>query len=176
MEKSDIEFKGKMAWGRNERFGMGLVRSSSFGRKRVALISSDVMEIDCFDNFPAKKLCYSYFNSEMSALERLPQDVLIRILCGVEHDDLKSLFFVSKSIREATLIAKQWYFAYSTPKKTMIRFPNAIDMENLVEFNEIEQAPKQARLPRARLSHKKLADISVALFTSGGEENWRSVQ
>ena len=25
----------------------------------------------------------------------------IRILCGVEHDDLKRLFFVSKSLREA---------------------------------------------------------------------------
>ena len=70
-----------------------------------------------------------------------------------------------------TLIAKQWHFAYSTPRKTL-GFPNAIDLENLDEFNEIEQAPRQVRIPRARLSSKKLADISVALFTSAGEENW----
>lgn len=28
-------------------------------------------------------------------------DLQIRVLCGVEHDDLKRLFHVSKSIREA---------------------------------------------------------------------------
>lgn len=155
-------------------FGMGLVRSTSFGRKRVALPSNDVMEIDCFDRTPTKRHCSyeaSFFTSDKSTLEALPQDILIRILCGVEHDDLKKLFFVSKSIREATLIAKQWHFAYSTPKKTL-GFSNAIDLENLDEFNEIEQAPRQVRIPRARLSGKKLADISVALFTSAGEENW----
>ncbi|CDO99633.1 unnamed protein product [Coffea canephora] len=158
----------------NGGFGMGLVRSTSFGRKRVALPSNDVMEIDCFDRTPTKKRCSyeaSFFTSDKSTLEALPQDVLIRILCGVEHDDLKRLFFVSKSLREATLIAKQWHFAYSTPRKTL-GFPNAIDLENLDEFNEIEQAPRQVRIPRARLSSKKLADISVALFTSAGEENW----
>ncbi|KAL3519640.1 hypothetical protein ACH5RR_017789 [Cinchona calisaya] len=170
-----------MAWGcnlqgENEGFGMNLVRSTSFGRKRVALTSHYGMESDCFDNTFTKKQCSSseasFFSSDKSVLESLPQDVLIRIVCGVEHDDLKRLFFVSKLIREVTLIAKQWHFAYSTPKKTL-RCPNAIDLENLGEFDEIEQrAPKQVRIPRARLSSKKVADISVALFTSGGEENW----
>ncbi|XP_071914082.1 F-box protein SKIP27-like [Coffea arabica] len=95
---------------------------------------------------------------------------MIRTLCGVEHDDLKRLFFVSKSIREATLIAKRWHFADSTPKKTL-GFPNAIDFENVDELM-IEQAPRQVRIPRARLSSKKLADISVTLYTSAGEQNW----
>ncbi|KAL3522172.1 hypothetical protein ACH5RR_015006 [Cinchona calisaya] len=159
--------------------GMGLVRSTSFGRKRVALSSNDLMEIDCFDKTPTKKqLCRSssepsFFTSEnKSVLEALPQDVLIRILCGVEHDDLKRLFFVSKSIREATLIAKQWHFEYRTPKKTL-RFRDAVDLENLDEFNELEpQAPRRLRVPRSRLNSKNLADISLALFTSAGGENW----
>ncbi|XP_061352392.1 F-box protein At1g61340-like [Gastrolobium bilobum] len=54
-------------------------------------------------------------NSESSSLKTLPQDILIKVLCGVDHEDLKQLFHVSKTIREATLIAKQ-HFDYTTPK------------------------------------------------------------
>ncbi|XP_022892247.1 F-box protein At1g61340-like [Olea europaea var. sylvestris] len=159
----------------NEGYGMGLVRSTSFGRKRVALSHFNLEfdgHDDCILTTPAKRQCYedSFFCSDKSILEALPQDVLIRILCGVEHDDLKRLVFVSKTLRDATLIAKQWHFAYSTPRKT-IGFQN---VGNLCEFNEVEapNAPKQLRVPRSRLSAKKLADISVTLFSSGSEDNW----
>ncbi|XP_061368219.1 F-box protein At1g61340-like [Gastrolobium bilobum] len=54
-------------------------------------------------------------NSESSSLKTLPQDILINVLCGVDHEDLKQLFHVSKTIRETTLIAKQ-HFDYTTPK------------------------------------------------------------
>ncbi|XP_022845694.1 F-box protein SKIP27-like [Olea europaea var. sylvestris] len=129
----------------NEGYGVGLVRSTSFERQRVALSQT-------------KRQCYE------SVLEALPQHVLIRILCLVEHEDLKRLVLVSKSIRDATLDV-----AYSTPRKT-IGFQNVEDMR---EFNDVKDpnAPKQSRVPRCRLSSKKLAAISVALFASGSEDN-----
>ncbi|XP_022870113.1 F-box protein SKIP27-like [Olea europaea var. sylvestris] len=158
----------------NEGYGVGLVRSTSFGRKRVAL-SNINLEFDGHNVYnlttPTKRQCYenSILCSDKYVLEALPQDVLIRILCGVEHDDLKRLVLVSKSIRDATLIAKRWHFAYSTPRKT-VGFQNVEDMR---EFNDIEapNAPKQSRVPRSRLSSKKLAAISVALFAFGSGDN-----
>ncbi|CAA2982427.1 F-box At1g61340-like [Olea europaea subsp. europaea] len=157
----------------SEGLGMGLVRNTSFGRKRVSL-SNTAMEFDEFiPSTPLKRQCYedSFFCSEKSALEAFPQDVLIRILCSVEHDDLKRLFFVSKTIREATLIAKHMHFAYSTPKKT-VGFRN-VDASS--EFDEIiaPNAPRQSRIPHSRLDEKKLDDLSVALFASDNEDSWR---
>nr|GMC87997.1 F-box protein At1g61340-like [Ipomoea batatas] len=155
--------------------GLGLVRSHSFGRKRVVL---SAMESDDFlSTTPPKKHCpeVSFPICQKSVLEALPQDVLIRIVCGVDHDDLKRLFHVSKAIREATLIAKDWHFEYSTPRKT-IGFKSPIDFEDLGEFNEVEapNAPRQSRVPRSRVSRKKLAGLSIALFASDDEEDWRS--
>ncbi|PIN05195.1 hypothetical protein CDL12_22272 [Handroanthus impetiginosus] len=148
----------------NQGFGMGLVRSTSFGRKRVACIDFD--DDDDYNlRTLSKKQCFENSFSEKSILEDLPQEILIRILCGVDHDDLKNLFFVSKSVREVTLIAKKSHFAYSTPRKATTMFKN---VEDFGDFNDVEapNAPKQSRVPRFRLSRKKLADISVALFAS----------
>ena len=131
----------------------------------------------------------------------------IRILCGVDHEDLDQLSHVSKSIREAvsvtkfahfisliahrfsrfdssrefkvrieidfgfdsvknlqTLIAKQWHFAYSTPRKVRA-FRSAVDFDR-PEDDEIEapSAPKQSRPIKSRLFGKKLDGISVNLF------------
>ncbi|XP_009601231.1 F-box protein At1g61340-like [Nicotiana tabacum] len=155
----------------------GLVRSTSFGRKRIFL--PEIVDVDDFiSTTPTKKLCrQNSFSSSVnvkSPLEVLPQDILIRIVCGVDHDDLKRLFHVSKAIREATVVAKKWHFEYNTPRKT-VGFKNATtDMENWSESYESEapNAPRQSKVPRSRLSRKKLADISVSLFTSDGEENW----
>ncbi|KZV55208.1 hypothetical protein F511_12795 [Dorcoceras hygrometricum] len=157
----------------SEGYGMGLVRSSSFGRKRVALsdICGEFGDDDYYSSI-SKRQCFqdSFLSMDKSALENLPPEILIRILCGVEHDDLKRLFFVSNAIREATLIAKQCHFAYSTPRKT-VGFRN---IETPDDFNEVEapNAPKQSRVPRFRLSKKKLEDISVVLFPSGDEEGF----
>ncbi|XP_047954126.1 F-box protein At1g61340-like [Salvia hispanica] len=160
-----------------EGYGMGLVRSTSFGRKRVFL-SNQSIEFgdydDCAANPSSKRRCSqnSVFSGEETSLEDLPQEILIRILCGVEHDDLKSLFFVSKAVRDATLIAKESHFAYNTPRKTVGVLPfskNRVDwLGELKEF-EAPNAPLQHRVPRKRLSAKNLADISVALFASGDE-------
>lgn len=43
-------------------------------------------------------------------LESLPQELLIKILCGVRFTDLKHLCLVSKTIRDAALVAKEVHF------------------------------------------------------------------
>ncbi|CAH9133700.1 unnamed protein product [Cuscuta epithymum] len=103
-------------WKKGEGLGLGLVRSRSFGRKRVALpIAAAIMEeddhngafISTTDSSPPKRHCseVSFPACQKSVLDALPQDVLIRIVCGVEHDDLKRLFHVSKGIREAVSVS-----------------------------------------------------------------------
>lgn len=159
----------------NDGYVIGLVRSASFGRKRVALTTNGLELADGDDGFfctSSKRHCYqdSFLPVEKSALEALPQDILIRILCGVEHVDLKRLFFVSKTIRETTVIAKQTHFAYSTPMKA--GGFQRVDIFGDFDEGEAPNAPKQSRVPRSRLSKKKLADISVALFLSDEEDCW----
>ncbi|CAI9292685.1 unnamed protein product [Lactuca saligna] len=111
----------------------------------------------------------SLFCYERSLLEALPQEILIKILCGVDHDDLKRLFHVSKPIREAALIAKKLHFEYSTPKK-IPAFRCSLNLEEFPsrDFDEIEapNAPKQSRVSRSRLTKKNLAAITVSLFAS----------
>lgn len=64
-----------------------------------------------------------------------------------------------------TLIAKQWHFEYSTPKKKKIpAFRTPIAMEDADEFLEIEAPNAPMRKSKSRLSKRKLTDISVALF------------
>ncbi|GER54084.1 F-box family protein [Striga asiatica] len=154
----------------NGGYGMGLVRSTSFGRKRVFLsnvISSDFQSEDLAATTPSKRRCFdqdSVSIESKSVLEDLPQEILIKILCGVEHDDLKRLFFVSKAIREAH------HFAYSTPRKT-VGFQDEWQFGNFDEA-EAPNAPKQLRVPRRKLSAKKLVDISVKLFASSDDSHW----
>ncbi|CAK7350714.1 unnamed protein product [Dovyalis caffra] len=161
---------GALVSGEEEGLGFKFVRSYSFGRKRVLstknnVNNEDLLNLDSTFNSPLKRLCS--LEPEKSNLESLPQDILIRVLCGVDHDDLKQLFHVSKVIREATLIAKQWHFAYSTPRKSQA-FRTPIDLENPSELNEIEapNAPKHRRSYKSQLNRKSIADVSVALFAS----------
>ncbi|KAI3409286.1 F-box domain-containing protein [Psidium guajava] len=67
--------------------------------------------------------------SEKPTLEDLPQDVLIRILCHVQHGDLKHLVRFCKTIKEATVVAKQCHFAYTTPTKIRA-FRNSTNLQN----------------------------------------------
>ncbi|XP_042038296.1 F-box protein At1g61340-like [Salvia splendens] len=116
---------------------------TSFKRKRVAL--SNTISIDFDAPTPWT-----------SALEDLPQEILIRIMCGVEHEDLESLLLASKTMRDAAVIAKQTHFAYNTPTKRVNKF----------EQVETPQAPKLHHSSCRRLSFKKLVGISVCLFAS----------
>ncbi|GJT53247.1 hypothetical protein Tco_0988301 [Tanacetum coccineum] len=91
----------------------------------------------------------------------------IKILCGVDHDDLKSLFHVSKPIREVVVIEKKWHYEYSTPKK-ILAFRCSLNLEEFPQSNfedmEAPNAPKQSRMFHPRWSRKNLATIRVSLF------------
>ncbi|KAL5986843.1 hypothetical protein ACLOJK_015177 [Asimina triloba] len=92
----------------------------------------------------------------------------VRIVCGVDHDDLKQLFHVSKTIREASfgqaIVAKQTHFAFSTPSSKNSLLKPFSDLEDGSKFEEAPDAPRQPRQYRSRFGSKKLAEISVALF------------
>ncbi|PSS24692.1 F-box protein [Actinidia chinensis var. chinensis] len=188
MGKSDLigncceELRNKMGLGKrcgsdlSEGLGLGFVRyTRSMSGKRIAISSN--MEVDSTVSPQKMKKQWSEkmnSSSDKSLLEAMPQDILVMILCGVGHEDLKQLFHVSKQIREATLVAKKMHFEYSTPTKSLA-FRNSIDLGDVEkDFEEIEapNAPKQIRTYRSRLRGKKLADISVALFSSPDEEQW----
>ncbi|KAI4296623.1 hypothetical protein L6164_036569 [Bauhinia variegata] len=142
--------------------------TQTLGRKRVVISNNvEASEHDSTSMAPLKRQCSGILivNSERSRLEALPMDVLIRVLCGVDHEDLKQLFHVSKTIREATVNAKQYHFEYSTPKKKTFTFRSSIEMGEGDDFQEIEAPHAPLRKAKSRLSGTKLADISVALFT-----------
>ncbi|WCJ26934.1 F-box family protein [Euphorbia peplus] len=134
----------------------------SFGRKRI-LVEDFLFPIDDDLNKRFSKFQKSKSESK-SKIESLPEDLLIKILCGVDHGDLKQLYHVSTVIREAALVAEKTHFAYSTPTKTRV-FRAPIECGD-DEFDEIEapNAPKFERKYSSRLNGKKLADISVRLF------------
>ncbi|KAL1222881.1 F-box protein [Cardamine amara subsp. amara] len=136
--------------------GLGLEFAKSkrgFGRKRVLVSDGQIR-----DSSKVREETLS----KSRKLEALPQDILVRIICGVEHEDLKQLFNVSKTIREATLIAKKWHFEYTTPRKTLF-FQNGLD--SMIDLRGGIEAPllKKHRLSRISCD-KKVSKISMALF------------
>ena len=70
-----------------------------------------------FIGTPLKRRCGEMVEveAEKSILESVARDILIRILCGVDHDNLKQLLYVSSTIRDATITVRMSHFAYSTP-------------------------------------------------------------
>uniref|UniRef100_A0A7N0VLQ7 F-box domain-containing protein n=1 Tax=Kalanchoe fedtschenkoi TaxID=63787 RepID=A0A7N0VLQ7_KALFE len=169
-----------------EMIGFGAVRATrGLGRKRVGISKEEVEESEScsgseleFNTPPLKRQCSEKFElleSDMSPIEALPQELLIRVLCGVEHADLKRLVLVSKSVMEAALVAKRTHFAYSTPTKVRA-FRNAVDMDES-DSNEIEapNAPRRPRIRWRRISLKSKEDLAVSLFQSDDDyqaERW----
>lgn len=129
-----------------------------------------MLEIPATESTPVKRQRSRTTNvslsSERSCLESLPQELLIRVVCGVDHEDLKSLNIVSKSIREASLIAKELHFSYTTPKKTRAS-------RNQLAFEDSSQQVEDVEPPNAPVRHRwtkakrkeELSNVSVALFT-----------
>ncbi|EOA15603.1 hypothetical protein CARUB_v10005669mg [Capsella rubella] len=189
--KSDGGFHGEEE---ELELGLGSVRfTRGLGRKRILIsscvresLSRSAVEIPVVPESPPVKCSLkrqrscrrtivssssssSSSSSEKSRLESLPQDLLIRVICGVDHDDLKSLKLVSTSIREASLIAKRLHFAYTTPRKTRA-FRNSIKLEEISDPSHQEEdieppnAPNHYRWTKAKRK-EQLSSVSVALFT-----------
>ncbi|CAN1149704.1 F-box protein At1g61340 [Linum perenne] len=134
-----------------------LVRYRSFGRKRIT-VDVESWDMETGPSTPLKRHC-SGNNMAVAELESLPQELLVKVICGVNHEDLKQLVLVSKPVSEATSIARELHFAYSTPRKVRANFDFDID--------EIEtpRAPRAVR-GHKRLSEKDASELSVSLFGS----------
>ncbi|KAJ4887330.1 F-box protein [Raphanus sativus] len=143
-----------------------------FGRKRVLVsVTGDSVFTSPVGTISSKKLCDKTLATscgQSRELEDLPLDILVKIICGVEHEDLKQLFHVSKIIREATLIAKQTHFAYSTPRKTLVFRLGRYGSDKPFDLGEDEMeapaAPLQKKRYRRINRNEDNSGVSVALF------------
>ncbi|XP_031501287.1 F-box protein SKIP27 [Nymphaea colorata] len=152
----------------------------AIGRKRIIVPNrSELPPMSCLREFRPAKRRNSNANlvstdpSRNLHLEALPLDILVRILCGVDHEDLKQLYLVSKTIKAAAMVAKDYHFAFSTPKATRSRSV-ALDSSEVSSISaegntEAPNAPLRHRYAKAR-SGKKFAEISVNLFCSAAED------
>ncbi|CAN6219235.1 unnamed protein product [Urochloa humidicola] len=102
-----------------------------------------------------------HMDDAVSLLESLPQDVLIKVLCKVNHSDLRQLLLVSKPVNEATVVARELHFKFATPSsKAVFRGDDdGIDEDG-------PGAPRQRRVARSRLRGKNLESIAVNLSAS----------
>ncbi|CAL0309130.1 unnamed protein product [Lupinus luteus] len=133
------------------------------------------MEVANPMNTQLKRVCSDRFTSisESSCLEALPSDILfsiaVKVLFGVDHEDLERLFLVSRTIKEAAEMAEQLHFKYSTPKKkTASAFHMLIDVDDAKGFEETEVP--YVKKSRSRLTGRNLDSISANLFPSMDEE------
>ncbi|CAH2071681.1 unnamed protein product [Thlaspi arvense] len=160
--------------GEDQGFELEFVRfTRGLGRKRI-LISKSIQETvsNSDQASPPVKILLKRLKSETtesntSVLESLHQDILIRVLCHVDHEDLATLKRVSKTIRKAVLEAKKSHFDYSTPKKALsFRDPLLIieeDSNSSDQDDEVE--PPNAPIRRKILNRESdLSKISMVLF------------
>ncbi|KAK3157646.1 hypothetical protein QOZ80_2AG0125530 [Eleusine coracana subsp. coracana] len=112
-----------------------------------------------------------------SRLESLPLDLLIKIVCNLHHDQLKSVFHVSKRIRTAVQLARQLYFNYTTPDRSrqeLLLNKTPLPKEHWpfikIDGNDVRvSTPRTPKAPKhgSRLARLKLLDvkqISTVLF------------
>ncbi|CAN0921403.1 F-box protein SKIP27 [Linum grandiflorum] len=90
-------------------------------------------------------------------LQNLPEELLIKVICGVNYPDLKNLLRVSRQMAEATLIAKEIHFNFTTPFKGVQAGP---------EMETAPSAPRALQQLRKRLTAKQASDLAVSLFAS----------
>ncbi|KAF8669260.1 hypothetical protein HU200_051594 [Digitaria exilis] len=140
-------------------------RSSTriLGRKRVAVSPTPASRSP---HSPVRTLRKQrsvrfHMDDTVSLLECLPQDVLIKVLCKVNHSDLRQLLLVSKPVSEATTVARELHFKFATPL-SKAGFRGDEDGED----EDGPGAPRQHRVARSRLRGKNLEGIAVNLSAS----------
>ncbi|XP_055806310.1 F-box protein At4g35930-like [Solanum dulcamara] len=114
-----------------------------------------------------------------SRLESLPLDLLVNILCHLQHDQLKAVFHVSQKIRKAVILARQFHFNYTTPDRrrqdmlgTMT--PHPTDQHPFASKGDgkgawdhtplTPQAPKHGPKPPSRLKFIEMEQVAAVLF------------
>ncbi|KAL1221746.1 F-box protein [Cardamine amara subsp. amara] len=157
-----------------EGLGLGFVRfTRGLGRKRILISKSNQETNSSSDQAPVKIELKRQRNetaeSDRSFLESLHQDILIRVLCHVDHEDLSRLKRVSKTIRKAVMEAKKSHFDYSTPKKRL-PFQDALlivdeDSNSNSSNQDDEIEPPNAPIRRRNINRESdLSKISMVLF------------
>lgn len=105
-----------------------------------------------------------------SRLESLPLDLLIKIMCYLHHDQLKAVFHVSRRIRKAVELARQYHFNYTTPDRSrqeLLQNKTPLPTEHWPFMSRIDGKDVRVSTPRTpkapkhapRLARLKLLDV-----------------
>ncbi|KAM7260000.1 hypothetical protein ACFE04_015741 [Oxalis oulophora] len=118
------------------------------------------------------------FNSD-SRLESLPMELLVNILCNLHHDQLRPIFHVSKRIRKAVIIARQFHFNYTTPDRSRLEMLSTmtprptehwpfVSKRNgkglFISSPSTPKAPRHAPRPPSRMKVAEMKQIAAVLF------------
>ncbi|KAG9442744.1 hypothetical protein H6P81_018598 [Aristolochia fimbriata] len=118
------------------------------------------------------------FDSE-SRLESLPMDLLVKILCHLHHDQLRAVFHVSRRIRKAVQLARQYHFNYTTPDRSrqeMLSTKTPLPTEHWPFVSKGDgkgnwgprprtpKAPRHGPRPPSRLNCTEVRQIAAVLF------------
>ncbi|KAK7360243.1 hypothetical protein VNO77_02226 [Canavalia gladiata] len=114
-----------------------------------------------------------------SKLESLPMDLLVKILCHLHHDQLRAVFHVSRRVRKAVAIARQFHFNYTTPDRsrqemlsTMTPRPTEHwpflgkgDGKGVeIPSPHTPKAPRHGPRPPSRLKVSEMRQVAAVLF------------
>ncbi|KAL8211181.1 hypothetical protein R6Q57_005618 [Mikania cordata] len=110
-----------------------------------------------------------------SRLESLPMELLVKILCHLHHDQMRAVFHVSEKVRKAVVIARQFYFNYTTPDRTRqeaLCTATPLPTEHwpfVSKINDFKlpttpKAPRHETGPPSRLKLIEMRQIAAVLF------------
>ncbi|XP_074371707.1 F-box protein At4g35930 isoform X2 [Apium graveolens] len=171
IEESDVQFEGAKGVADESPLFLSPVRG--FG---PAVGPFDVVKPNYLQSTPKTPSAAKDCNSE-SRLESLPMDLLIKIMCHLHHDQLKAVFHVSQRIRKAVVVARQFYFNYTTPDRSrqeMLRTMTPLPTEHwpfrgdgkgiFLRTPKTPKAPKHGPRPPSRIKLSEGPQIAAVLF------------
>ncbi|EPS63008.1 hypothetical protein M569_11779 [Genlisea aurea] len=140
--------------------------------------SPSVPSTPCFEDQPSE-----------SRLESLPIDLLVKIICHLHHDQLRAVFHVSEKIRKAVIIARQFYFNYTTPDRSrqeMLNTKTPLPTEHWpfmsvksgkavwIQSPHAPKAPRHGPRPPSRLKFTEMKQIAAVLFQESSSSSFSS--
>ncbi|XP_076929977.1 F-box protein At4g35930-like [Bidens hawaiensis] len=114
-----------------------------------------------------------------SRLESLPMELLVKIVCHLHHDQLRAVFHVSERVRKAAVIARQFYFNYTTPDRSrqeMLCMATPLPTERWpfvskgdgrnkdLKLPSTPKAPRHGPRPPSRLKLTEMRQFAAVLF------------
>ncbi|XP_074294471.1 F-box protein At4g35930-like isoform X2 [Silene latifolia] len=114
-----------------------------------------------------------------SRLESLPMDLLVKIICHLHHDQLRTVFHVSQTVRMAVIHARQSHFNYTTPDRSrqeILQMMTPVATQHWPFLCKGEsrgfrmptphtpKAPRHGPRPPSRLKYTETRQVAAALF------------